>query len=225
MTAVFRIVLAVLAGITLLASLFFVLRAFGRRGRQHAAPYGVARQEAVHAMKVDLLWALAGVVLAGVVWAAYLLLPWGNDVATGMDANSGDAPVNFVEPQATVTPVEVMTLTPVPTAVPTQPPAANTPAPQETAVSNPTNTPEPAPTETPEATATPDQKTAVVTSGVGVWLRAEPGTESEQLEWVLEGSVLVVLDGEAQSDDYTWQRVRTPQGNEGWVATEFITFI
>jgi hypothetical protein len=216
-TAVFRIVLAVLVGISLLASLFFVLRAFNRRGQQNLAPYGVARQEAVHSMKVDLLWALAGVVLAGIVWAAYVLLP--------LDSNSDEAPVNFVEPQATVTPVEVMTLTPKPTAVSTQPPAANTPAPQETAVSSPTNTPEPTATDTPEATATPAQQTAVVTSGVGVWLRAEPGTESEQLEWVLEGSVLVVLDGEAESDDYTWQRVRTPQGNEGWVATEFITFI
>ncbi|GAB4276689.1 MAG: hypothetical protein Kow0080_27100 [Candidatus Promineifilaceae bacterium] len=215
MTAVFRVVLAVLAGITLFASLFFILRAFGRRGKQHVALYGVARQEAIHAMKVDLLWALAGVVLVGIVWAAYLLLPFGTD--------SGDAPV--VELQATVTPVKVVTLTSVPTAVFPQPSATNTPASQPTAVSNPTNTPEPTATETPAATATPAQQTAVVTSGVGVWLRAEPNTDSEQLEWVLEGTVLVVLEGEAKSDDYTWQQVRTPQGNEGWVATEFITFV
>jgi SH3-like domain-containing protein len=62
----------------------------------------------------------------------------------------------------------------------------------------------------------------VVTSEVGVWLRGTPSTEGEQLEWVLGGTILTVLPGQQTADDFDWQQVRTPAGNEGWVAVDFI---
>jgi hypothetical protein len=78
----------------------------------------------------------------------------------------------------------------------------------------------------PVATDTPTAEpvTATVISEAGVWLRAIPGTEGEQLEWVLEGTTLTLLPGLETADDLEWQQVRTPAGNEGWVAVPFIQY-
>jgi hypothetical protein len=65
-------------------------------------------------------------------------------------------------------------------------------------------------------------ETAVVSSGVGVWLRATPSTTGEQLEWLLDGTVLVLLDGQETADDLLWQQVQTEAGVTGWVAADFL---
>ena len=64
--------------------------------------------------------------------------------------------------------------------------------------------------------------TATVSSGVGIWLRDRPGVETEQLEWLLEGTTVIVLTGEETADDLVWQQVQTEEGLIGWVAAEFI---
>jgi hypothetical protein len=42
------------------------------------------------------------------------------------------------------------------------------------------------------------------------------------LEWLLEGSILIVLPGQETADDLLWQQVQTEDGLIGWVAAEFI---
>ena len=62
----------------------------------------------------------------------------------------------------------------------------------------------------------------MVNSGVGVWLRAIPSVDGEQLEWVLDGTVLILLDQVENTAEFSWQYVQTPAGNVGWVAASFI---
>ena len=92
-----------------------------------------------------------------------------------------------------------------------------------TAESSPTS-PIPTASATPQPTVTntPQPPTASVSSGVGVWLRDLPGTETEQLEWLLEGTILIVLPGQETVDDLLWQQVQTEDGLAGWVAADFI---
>ncbi len=80
----------------------------------------------------------------------------------------------------------------------------------------------PIPTETPLPAPTDAANIAIVSSGVGVWLRDAPTTNSEQLEWLLEGVVLTLLDGQQTADGFDWQEVRTAAGVDGWVAAEYI---
>jgi hypothetical protein len=79
---------------------------------------------------------------------------------------------------------------------------------------------------TPQATAAPTATsaptTATVSSGVGVWLRGAPSTSGEQLEWLLDGTVVTLLAGQETADDLLWQQVRTEAGVEGWVARDFL---
>jgi hypothetical protein len=42
------------------------------------------------------------------------------------------------------------------------------------------------------------------------------------LEWLLEGTVLIILPGRETADEFEWQQVQTEEGLIGWVATEFI---
>ncbi|MCA9925092.1 MAG: SH3 domain-containing protein, partial [Anaerolineales bacterium] len=74
----------------------------------------------------------------------------------------------------------------------------------------------------PLPTATPVVETAVVTSGVGVWLRSVPGVDGEQVEWLLANTQVVLLAGQATADEFEWQEVQAPSGNVGWVAVPFI---
>ena len=85
--------------------------------------------------------------------------------------------------------------------------------------------PPPSPTSavTAEPTATTAPVTAIVSSGVGVWLRGAPGTSGEQLEWLLDDTVVTLLGGQETVDDLLWQQVRTDSGVEGWVARDFLS--
>jgi hypothetical protein len=90
----------------------------------------------------------------------------------------------------------------------------------------PTETPTPSQTPTPATptpTSTPDIDTAVVNSPNGLWLRETPGG-TQEVELIPDGTILVLLPGLETVDGVEWQQVRTPAGNEGWVAVDFIIY-
>ena len=62
-----------------------------------------------------------------------------------------------------------------------------------------------------------------VSSGVGVWLRGAPSTTGEQLEWLLDGTLVTLLGQQETADDLLWEQVRTEGGVEGWVASDFLS--
>jgi hypothetical protein len=102
-----------------------------------------------------------------------------------------------------------------------------------TAAVTPTNTVV-LPVGTPQATDTPGvpetpgeiEPGALVvvqgTLGAGLNLRAEPSTEAALVTNAAEDTVLTVLEGPQETDDYTWWKLRTPGGEEGWGADEWL---
>jgi flagellar basal body-associated protein FliL len=206
---IFNVVLPVLAAVTILAALFFIGRAFVQRAQRARQPYGVGQQETRRAMQVDFIRGFA----AAVVGLLLLLV-------SGL---GGQIEPAVSQPPAEPTPV-------VETAPGTDTDTTTTPtATAVTATITPTATPD-TPTATPTITATPTEtpqpepETAVVQSGVGVWLRSAPSPDSEQLEWLLDGTVLTLLPGYQVGEEFEWQEVRAPSGQEGWVAVEFIVY-
>lgn len=101
---------------------------------------------------------------------------------------------------ATTAPVEVPTATVVLPLVPTDEPA-------------PTTFTEIVPGATVEVYNTGNQT---------LRLRSRATTSSDVLENLRPGTELVVLEGPEQSGGYTWWKVRTPGGKEGWAAGEFL---
>ncbi len=215
MTLILTVVFTVLAVVLILAAFFFIGRAFVQRARRNRQPYGVGQQEIRRAMQVDFIRGFA----AAVVGLLLLLATTGLGGLTQLavsEPSDGPTPTMAV-PETTETDVEASS-----TATPTLAATATatvtpTPAPPE-----PTDTPTitPTPTNTPE----PEPETAVVQSGVGVWLRAGPDPDSEQLEWLLDGTVLTLLPGFVVGEEFEWQEVRAPSGQEGWVAVAFIIY-
>lgn len=205
------LIVPLLLVIAIAAAGIFLIRAWNNRTDSAYAPYNVGRQEARVAMQVNVIRALA-VVLFGSILLAILFV-------TGvLDPNGEEPPIFINEPAPTDTAV------PPPT-----PENSSTPPPTEPIVVEEADTPtavpaEPTPidTETPAPTPTDSVPTAIVSSGVGVWLRAAPSLEGEQLEWLLEGTVLQLLDGSVEGDTFNWQEVRAPSGVIGWVAIDFI---
>lgn len=217
MTAVFiNILLPLLAIVTLLAAFFYLLKALGQRRRINRQVYSVGQVEMRRAMKIGFLRAI---VIAFA--AALLLFAWGVMRATGTWP---------LLPEPTPMPTVAPTNTPTPTLSPDVTPAPAetmsltlTPGAMETTVATPTATATATPT--PTVTPTPPPATAVVSSGVGVWLRAAPSTGGEQLEWLLDETVLTLLPGYETGSDFDWQQVRAPSGREGWVAVPFIRYL
>lgn len=193
----------------------FLIRAWNNRTNSVQAAYNVGQHEARREMQINILRAFAviavGVILLAVFLTARLFQPEQLAVPTLVP---------------TTVPVESETAVPAtPTTPPTVIEASNTatPLPTQPVPVVPTEMPtEPAPTQPPLATDTPAPETAVVSSGVGVWLRSEPSTEGEQLEWLLQGTQLILLDGSSQGETFIWQQVQAPSGIIGWVADEFI---
>jgi hypothetical protein len=117
-----------------------------------------------------------------------------------------------------------------------------TPGPTLTTEQQPTNTPipiTPTPAVTPtstiplpagtlEPTATPagivPGAMVVVqgTLGAGLNLRAEPSTGGRVIANAREGTVLMVLEGPQEANNYTWWKLRAPDGSEGWGAGEWL---
>lgn len=107
------------------------------------------------------------------------------------------------------------------------------PPPTATRTPLPTFTPRPTVTltmtPTPTATATPEpqvmpgvQVTVSGTVGQNLRLRAGPGLTQETLSILEEGTRLTVLEGSEAADGYEWWKVRTDDGQEGWVAGNWL---
>ena len=215
MTAVLNIVFAGIAGVAILAALYFGGRAVMRRGQSTESAYNVGRLEARRSVQIDLIRALASIVVALIFLGAFGLTPRSVEpLISPTEPSVLDATDIPAEPSATTSPTDSPT------------PAAATPTVEEVEAVEPlaspttpaTDQPTSAPTNTPE----PAANTAIVSSGVGVWLRSAPSTNGEQLEWLLDGTVLTLLDGQETADDLIWQQVRTDTGIIGWVAADFI---
>lgn len=141
----------------------------------------------------------------------------------------GLASLNFLRRQSiTPTPPSIPNLAPTlpvletdtGNSTPTIPPVVTLP---------PTLTPVPSPTAPP---APPDRlerngyAKIIGTDGFGASLRAGPGTNNARIGIVPEGSVVELKDGprnsELPTEEYIWWLVQSPDGTEGWVATDFL---
>ena len=209
--AVLNIVFAGIAGLAILAALYFGGRAAIQRGRSPQSAYNVGRQQARQSMQIDLIRALAAIVLALIFLGAFGLTP--------RPVEPLIPPTEPILIEATATPTEPAPITP--TDQPTEIPSTPTP---ELVRPTVTRFPTLVPTVTATETVENVQETAVVSSGVGVWLRNTPSTTGEQLEWLLDGTVLIVLDGQETADNLAWQEVQTAEGFVGWVAVPFIVY-
>ena len=202
MTTVLNIVLLSLAGLSVLGALYFLAKGLGARSSIHRQAYSVGQVEARRASLLNWIRAgfflLAALIFVGIFAVRPLL------------SNRG--------PAATPTPTLPAATTPDVTA-----PAAAPPTDEAPAQASPTVLPA---TPTAQATAAPTvaptPQTATVSSGVGVWLRGAPSTTGEQLEWLLDGTIVTLLPGQETADDLLWQQVRTETGVEGWVARDFL---
>jgi hypothetical protein len=210
-TAVLNIVFAAVAGLAIFAALYFGGRAVIGRSRSTKSAYNVGRQQARRAVQIDLVRALAAIVLALIFLGAFGLTP--------RPVEPLFSPTEPALIEATTTSTEPATV--APTAQPTNTPfSPTTEIIEATATQSPTTVPTVVPTETEESVL----ETAVVASGVGVWLRGTPSTTGEQLEWLLDGTELIVLDGQETADNLAWQQVQTAEGFVGWVAVPFIVY-
>ncbi len=205
MTVVLNVVLLVLAGLSILAALYYVLKALGARSSINRQAYSVGQVEAKRASQVN--WVRAGFLfLVGLIFLAiFAVRPLFSRAA---------AP----QPTPTLPAVEVAPTT----AITVEPPAVE----QASPAPSPTVLPAtPSPESTAAPTTTPTVRTATVSSGVGVWLRGAPSTTGEQLEWLLDGTIVTLLGGQETADDLLWEQVRTAAGIEGWVASDFLSVI
>ena len=222
METVLNIAALIIAGICVLGALYLLLKGLQSRSVPQSA-YDVARQEARHSMLSSFYWAIFFLALGLVIFGLYSVV--GFDFLTE---------ASQLEPGVTITPTSAppseATIQPVNETVPTGP--TSTPVILQN-LSTPTFTPE-IPTETPTPsitptpptptpTYTPDVDTAVVNSPNGLWLREAPGG-TQEVELIPDGTVLILLPGLETVDGTEWQQVRTPAGNEGWVAVEFIIY-
>lgn len=218
MDFVLPLVVPLLLVVAIAAAGIYLLRAWNNRTDSAYAPYNVGKHEARVAMQINVIRALV-VVILGVVLLGVLLV---TGVLQSRPAEEQD-PTLLID--STSTPSDLApTMTPeliISTDIPTPEVTVDVPD-TPTAVSIeevPTATPEPLPT------VTDAPLTAVVSSGVGVWLRSNPSTTGEQLEWLLEGTELLVLDGTADGDSFRWQEVQAPSGAVGWVAVDFVVVL
>ncbi|MCL4867963.1 MAG: SH3 domain-containing protein [Anaerolineae bacterium] len=77
----------------------------------------------------------------------------------------------------------------------------------------------------PTPTITPRIIPAIVTGtgASGLWLRAEPSANGETLFRLQDGEILSLLEDEPVVEGgYTWVKVRRVDGEQGWVAREFL---
>ncbi|MCI0396800.1 MAG: SH3 domain-containing protein [Chloroflexi bacterium] len=196
------IFLPILAGLAVLMGFFFIIQGIlARSGITHQA-YGVGRIESRQEMLMAFSRGVAALIVGLILFSVYSLSP-------RPEVNA---------PLATATrPASLAT------------DSASTPLPTNTfAVQfEPTRTPSPAVTPpeiaTPTATATTHPRTAVVNSPNGLWLREAPGG-TQEVELIPDGATLILLPGFEQVNDLDWQQVRTPAGNEGWVAADFLIY-
>lgn len=204
MTTALNIVLLTLAALAILGALYFVAKGLGARSSIHRQAYSVGQ---VEARRTSLLnWIRAGFLLLAAlifigIFAVRPLLSRPDPAPIPTPTLPAGAVTPQTTPAATAEPESTLPAEqPSPTTLPITPTAQATAAP----------------------TATTAAQTATVSSGVGVWLRGAPSTTGEQLEWLLDGTVVTLLPGQQTADELLWQQVRTEAGVEGWVARDFL---
>lgn len=75
----------------------------------------------------------------------------------------------------------------------------------------------------PTAPPTPQKFVVVGTSGLGLFLRDNPSTNSTVLETLPDGTVVErVGEDDVPGADHVWRKVRSPEGQEGWVAVDYL---
>lgn len=121
----------------------------------------------------------------------------------------------------------------LPTPIHTRAALAPLSSPTATVSQTPTFTPSPSPTLTPAFTAaqgtratstftpspTPTSEPVVTIKASTLRVRSGPGTEYEVVARLEEGDIVVVLGKNGSGD---WLKILLPDGEEGWVATEFV---
>jgi hypothetical protein len=209
---VLNIGLTIAAAICGLAALAYLIRGNQRRQKANAQAYGFGRQEVRHEMLADFMKAfvilLIGLIMLGVVGLSPQPEP--------------PTPTATTTPSATATMAATATeaATETPTLTPTREVTVE-PSPSPT---NPLLIPTATATLTPTATATAVPTIGIVNSEVGLYLREAPGG-TQEIELLPNGTELTLLPGrETAEDGSEWQEVRTPAGNEGWVAVQFIIY-
>ncbi len=220
------VIRTILLGLILLGgavTLFFAFRGVLLRSTQASKPYGVARQEARHEMQVQFLRGGFLLVLTLILLGLYGLTPDQESgsaeptaAATGTVVETRPSDTDPAQPEATGT--SGAATEPVSTR-----PAAGGLATVQPSAAALTATVEPTATIAVLATETPDVATAEVNSPNGLWLREAPGG-TQQLELIAHETQLTLLPGQETAGELEWQQVRTPAGNEGWVAVDFLIF-
>lgn len=218
------IVFAVFFG---LLGLVMLVRAISERGRRPR--YNVARQSSFFTGRFLFFRAIASLLFAGLLLAAYFW-PFEGVTQVAVDATPTLSATASV-PDAATTPASTLAATDTPptadeTAVPPQTAVPEAP---QTATSPPPAL-SPTPTLTPTATSLPNP-TPLPTIGIdqavvqvigGLNLRRAASANSEILELVPNESLVILLDGKELVGEITWQKVRSALGNEGWVSAEFL---
>jgi hypothetical protein len=204
-TTVLNIVLLSLAGLSALAAIYFIAKGFQAKSKISRQAYSVGQVEIRRSSLIYWIRAAFLFFVALIFLGIFAVRPLISRVGAGTEPNPT---IPAVDPGAT------------------QPETATEPAPTagpaiESSPTGPVASPTPQATTAPTATTSPT--TAVVSSGVGVWLRGTPSTSGEQLEWLLDGTVVTLLAGQETADELNWQQVRTEAGVEGWVASDFLT--
>ena len=203
MTIVLNIVLLSLAGLSVLGAFYFLAKGLGARSRITRQAYSVGQVEARRTSLLNWIRAgfffLAALIFLG-IFAVRPLLSGREPAAVPTPTLPVATPAPDVGPVATTPPTAESAPQASPTVLPASPTAEATTAPA----------------------IAPTPQTATVSSGVGVWLRGAPSTTGEQLEWLLDGTLVTLLPGQQTSDDLLWQQVRTEAGVEGWVARDFL---
>ncbi len=119
------------------------------------------------------------------------------------------------------TPAEVMIPTPEPTADLSRPLATFTPGPTST----------PPPQDIPPTVA-PDVPTGTLaaggnasiegTGGSGANMRSSPDLGDNLIRTLSDGTAVTVLEGPTEAADFVWWKIRTAEGDEGWVVQDFL---
>jgi hypothetical protein len=91
----------------------------------------------------------------------------------------------------------------------------------------PTNTPTATPDpNAPQPTPTPFIRRGIIegTGGSGAYLRDGAGVNTNTIEVLDDGAILTLIDSEppVEADGFTWLKVRTIAGDEGWVADLYL---
>ena len=166
------------------------------------------RKRKPHATRRRLVlppWALLAIIVGVVIILCVLLTLGISGALGGKDDSEARAPVatSTSEPPPTNTP-SLLTAILLPPPAATEPPGDSPTAPTLTDVA-------------------PGALVMVKgTKGAGLRIRENPSTQARIVTTAKEGAELTVLEGPEQGGGYTWWKLRTPDGKEGWGAGEWL---